>query len=116
MTSKLGTTGEQAIKRLMPKATYKSFEVQAEAAFEVLNGNADAFVYDFPICVASWRNMARISKCFLMSHLPTNLWPGLSEKAIRIFLNWLNNFLQQLKNDGRYEKIYDKWIKNDRLD
>jgi polar amino acid transport system substrate-binding protein len=31
ITSKLGTTGEQAIKRLIPKATYKSFEVEARS-------------------------------------------------------------------------------------
>jgi len=27
------------------------------------------------------------------------------------FLNWLNNFLAQMKNDGRYDRIYEKWIK-----
>jgi polar amino acid transport system substrate-binding protein len=26
------------------------------------------------------------------------------------FLNWLNNFLRQTKNDGRYETIYNKWF------
>ena len=26
------------------------------------------------------------------------------------FLNWLNNFLRQVKNDGRYDRIYGKWI------
>jgi polar amino acid transport system substrate-binding protein len=31
------------------------------------------------------------------------------------FLNWLNNFLRQLKNDGRYEKIYNKWFKSAEL-
>jgi ABC-type amino acid transport substrate-binding protein len=28
------------------------------------------------------------------------------------FLNWLNNFLRQIKNDGQYDKIYNKWIKS----
>jgi len=27
------------------------------------------------------------------------------------FLNWLNNFLRQVKNDGRYDRIYNKWIR-----
>ncbi|HSO18530.1 MAG TPA: transporter substrate-binding domain-containing protein [Desulfosarcina sp.] len=26
------------------------------------------------------------------------------------FMNWLNNFLRQVKNDGRYDQIYEKWI------
>jgi len=28
------------------------------------------------------------------------------------FINWLNNFLTQMKNDGRYDKIYNKWFGN----
>ena len=28
------------------------------------------------------------------------------------FINWLNNFLRQYKNDGRYEVLYNKWIKS----
>ena len=32
--------------------------------------------------------------------------------SLRDFLNWLNNFLRQVKNDGRYEQIYNKWIKS----
>lgn len=49
LTSRLGTTGEQAIKRLIPKATYKSFESEMEAGLEVINGRADALVYDLPL-------------------------------------------------------------------
>jgi len=26
------------------------------------------------------------------------------------FLNWLDNFLYQVKNDGRYDKVYRKWM------
>ena len=43
VTSKLGTTGEQAVKGLIPRAKYKSFETEPEAALEVMNGKADAF-------------------------------------------------------------------------
>ena len=48
LTSRMGTTGEQAIKRMIPKATYKGFESEAEAGMEVINGKADALVYDLP--------------------------------------------------------------------
>ena len=50
VTSRMGTTGEQAIKRYIPKATYKGFESEAEAGLEVINGKADALVYDLPFC------------------------------------------------------------------
>ena len=29
------------------------------------------------------------------------------------FLNWLNNFMNQVKNDGTYDKIYQKWFIDD---
>ncbi len=50
VTSRMGTTGEQAIKKYIPKATYKGFESEAEAGLEVINGKADALVYDLPFC------------------------------------------------------------------
>jgi len=28
------------------------------------------------------------------------------------FLNWLNNFLIQIKHDGTYEKFYNRWFRS----
>ncbi len=46
--SKLGTTGEQATKRLISKANYISFETEQEGVMDLVNGKIDAFVYDLP--------------------------------------------------------------------
>ena len=48
VASKLGTTGEQATKRLLGNATYISYETEQEGVMELLNGKIDAFVYDLP--------------------------------------------------------------------
>ena len=29
------------------------------------------------------------------------------------FLNWLENFMFQVKNDGTYERLYHKWFQDD---
>ncbi|MGE4299040.1 MAG: transporter substrate-binding domain-containing protein [Desulfovibrionaceae bacterium] len=111
ITSKLGTTGEQAVKRLLPKCTYKSFETEQEAALEVVNGKADAFVYDLPFCVVfnaqQGGNLIFLDEPFTFEPLAWAVNKGDPD-----FLNWLNNFLFQMKNDGRYERIYNKWIKS----
>jgi polar amino acid transport system substrate-binding protein len=112
VTSKLGTTGEQAIKRLIPKATYKSFEVESEAALEVQTGKADATVYDLPFCVVfmaqqGGKNMILLDEPFTFEPLAWAIRKGDPD-----FLNWLNNFLRQVKNDGRYDDIYNRWIKS----
>ncbi|NIN36279.1 MAG: transporter substrate-binding domain-containing protein, partial [Gammaproteobacteria bacterium] len=48
VASKLGTTGEQATKRMISNATYISFETEQEGVMDLLNGKIDAFVYDLP--------------------------------------------------------------------
>jgi polar amino acid transport system substrate-binding protein len=110
ITSKLGTTGEQAIKRLLPKATYKSFETEPEAALEVVNGKADAFVYDLPYCASFYAQQGAGKLIFLSEPFTFEPLAWAINKGDPDFLNWLNNFLRQIKNDGRYEKFFDKWL------
>jgi len=112
ITSKLGTTGEQAVKRVIPKATYKSFETEPEAALEVVNGKADAFVYDLPYCVVFMAQQGTGKLIFLDTPFTYEPLAWAVRKGDPDFINWLNNFLRQIKNDGRYDKVYDKWIKN----
>ncbi len=111
VTSKLGTTGEQAVKRYIPKCNYKSFENETEAVMEVINGKADAYVYDLPNCVyfkAEFGDkLVLLDKPFTFEPLAWAINKGDPD-----FLNWLNNFLRQVKNDGRYDKMYDKWIRH----
>jgi polar amino acid transport system substrate-binding protein len=110
VTSKLGTTGEQAVKRLIPKANYKSFETEPEAALEVVNGKADAFVYDLPYCVVFNAQQGEGKLVFLDKPFTFEPLAWAINKGDPDFLNWLNNFLRQVKNDGRYDRIYNKWI------
>ena len=112
ITSKLGTTGEMAVKRLIPKATYKSFETEPEAALEVVNGKADAFVYDLPYCAVFNAQQGKGKLVFLDKPFTFEPLAWAINKGDPDFLNWLNNFLRQVKNDGRYEQIYNKWIKS----
>ncbi len=113
VTSKLGTTGEEAVKRMIPKATYKSFETEQEAALEVMNDKADAFVYDLPYCVVFMAQRGAEGGLVLLDE-PFTYEPlaWAINRGDPDFLNWLNNFLRQMKNDGRYDRIYNKWIKS----
>ncbi len=112
ITSKLGTTGEMATKRYLPKATYKSFETETDAALEVLNGKADAMVYDLPFtsiftAEQGGEKLFLLKKPFTFEPLAWGIRKGDPD-----FINFLNNFMHQLKNDGRYEKLYHKWFES----
>lgn len=110
VASRLGTTGDEAIKKYMPKAQYKSYDSQAEAAMEVVQGKADAMVYDLPFCAVfnSQQGAGKLlflDKPFTYEPLAIGVRKGDPD-----FLNFLNNFLNLYKNDGRYERAYNKWI------
>ena len=115
ITSKLGTTGEQAAKRLFPKATYKSFEMEDQAMLECLNGKAAATVYDLPMTSIFYAQHGKAAGMkFLNKPFTYEPLGWAINKGDPDFLNWLNNFLRQMKNDGRYDRIYDKWFGSDK--
>ena len=110
LTSRMGTTGEQAIKKYIPKATYKGFESEAEAGLEVINGKADALVYDLPFCGFLYGSQGKGKTVFLNQPFTFEPLAWAINKGDPDFLNFLNNFLRQSKGDGFYEKVYNKWI------
>ncbi len=112
IVSKLGTTGEMAAKRYLPKAKYKSFESETDAALEVLNGKADAMIYDLPFtsiftAEQGGDKLFLIKKPFTFEPLAWGIRKGDPD-----FINFLNNFMRQLKNDGRHQKLYHKWFES----
>ncbi len=110
LTSRLGTTGEQAIKRMIPKATYKSFETEMEAGLEVINGRADALVYDLPYVGFLFGSHGKGKTIFLSEPFTYEPLAWAINKGDPDFLNFLNNFLRQTRGDGFYDKTYNKWI------
>jgi polar amino acid transport system substrate-binding protein len=110
LTSRMGTTGEQAIKKYIPKATYKGFESEAEAGLEVINGKADAMVYDLPFCGFLYGSQGKGKTVFLNEPFTYEPLAWAINKGDPDFLNFLNNFLRQSRGDGFYEEAYNKWI------
>ena len=110
LTSRMGTTGEQSIKKFMPKATYKGFESEAEAGLEVINGKADALVYDLPFCGFLYGSQGKDKTVFLSEPFTYEPLAWAINKGDPDFLNYLNNFLRQSRGDGFYDRMYKKWI------
>lgn len=112
VVTKLGTTGEGAIKRYIPKAKVNLFETQSEAVLEVTNGKADAFIYDLPFnaiyAAENQGQLTHLDQPFTFEPLGWAVRQGDPD-----FLNFLNGYLRQIKGDGTYDRIYDKWFKDD---
>ena len=112
LTSKIGTTGEMIARKLMSKAQYHGYDNEPEGVLDVVNGKADAFVYDAPYNVVAVNKFGNGKLVFLEE--PFTFEPlafGL-KKGDYDSLNYINNFLHQIRNDGTYDRIHDKWFKD----
>jgi len=110
VVSKPGTTGEEAVQRLIPKATYESADTENEGAMRVLEGTADAFVYDFPFnAVFSAMNPSN-KLVFLDEPFTKEPIAWAIRKNDPDFMKFLNEFLARMKADGHFDRIYHKWF------
>lgn len=109
IATKLGTTGDIAAKRYLPKAKIKTYETQTDAALEVRSGRVDAMVYDLPFnaiyAAQNKDSVIHIKEPFTKEPLGWAVRKGDPD-----FLNWLDHFLEQTRNDGTYDALYAKWF------
>jgi len=112
VVSKPGTTGEEAVKKMIPKATYETVDTEIDGAMRVLEGTADAFVYDFPFNAVFRAMNPSDNLIFLDKPFTTEPIAWAIRKNDPDFMKFLNDFLAQMIADGRFDKIYNKWFKS----
>ncbi len=112
VVSKPGTTGEEAVQRLIPEATYETVDTEIEGGMRVLEGTADAFVYDFPFNAVFYAMHPSDQLIFLDQPFTKEPIAWAIRKNDPDFMKFLNDFLAQMRADGRFDKIYNKWFKS----
>lgn len=112
VASKPGTTGEEAVQKIIPKCSYRPFDTELEGAMAVKKGEADAFVYDLPYNAIFMTIYGEDKLVFLDEPFTTESLAWGIRKSDPDFLKWLNKFLMEIREDGRYDKIYAKWFKS----
>jgi len=110
VVSKPGTTGEEAVLTMMPMATYEPADTEMEGAQRVLAGTADAFVYDLPFNAVFSAMHPSDQLVFLDEPFTEEPIAWAIRQNDPDFLKFLNEFLAQMKADGRFDKIYRKWF------
>jgi polar amino acid transport system substrate-binding protein len=109
---KANTTHEKFARELFPQEAIKTFLTAAEAVEAVVQDKLDAMVADSPF-VKVWRN----THLDYYPHIKALLAPVTKETygfAIRKgdleFLNWLNLFVEQIKNDGTLDLLTHEYF------
>ncbi len=113
IVTKLGVTGEIATKKFFKHAKIVTFETEVDAAAEVLNGKAAAMVYDQPYNVLFMSDKGKDKLIHLDTPLTYEPLGFAVRKGDPDFINWLNNFLRQMKEDkviGFSDELYQKWL------
>ncbi|WP_312407145.1 transporter substrate-binding domain-containing protein [Pseudomonas rhodesiae] len=107
-----GTTGEAAARRFLGAARLSRFATPEEGVRHVVDGKADAFIHDAPynlIALSRAENSALLllEQPFTFEPLAFGLKKGDFDS-----LNWINHFLNQVAQDGTYDRLHDKWFKD----
>ena len=110
VVSKPGTTGEAAVLKMIPRATYMPVNTEMAGAMRVLEGKADAFVYDLPFNAVFKAMHSSENLIFLDEPFTEEPIAWAIRKNDPDFLKFLNQFLVQIKADGRFETIYNRWF------
>jgi polar amino acid transport system substrate-binding protein len=109
VTSKLGVTGAFTAEKLIPDADLRLFKTEGEGALQVANGVADAFIYDEPqvrVFAAKYKD----TTVGIFDPITYEPLAWAINKGDPDFLNWLNNFLRQVRGDGRWDQFKQKWF------
>ena len=115
VVTKLGVTGEIATKKFFKQAKIITFETESDAASELLNGRVDGLVYDQPYNILFMSDKGKGKLVHLDAPLTYEPLGWAIRKGDPDFLNWLNNFLRQIKGDkvvDFHEKLNNKWLRD----
>ncbi|TFY87598.1 amino acid ABC transporter substrate-binding protein [Pseudomonas nabeulensis] len=107
-----GTTGQAAARRFLGTARLSAFATPEEGVRQVVEGKADAFIHDAPYnLIAASRpensTLLALEQPFTFEPLAFGLKKGDYDS-----LNWINHFLNQIAQDGTYDRLHDKWFKD----
>ena len=105
-----GSTSELFVEELIPKAQLVPAKNYDQAVDMVLDNKVNALIGDYPICVVSllrYPDRGLTSVVSLLTQEPLGIaLPGNDP----LFVNWMNNFLQNLQSNGILDDLKEYWF------
>lgn len=106
----LGTTGAEAAGKI-EGATVKTFDTSDTACLELKNGGADAVISDLPVLQYFLKQGGNEYAKAVGEPKKGDNYGIATAKNNKALCDKLDKALQDMKKDGEYQKIYDKWFK-----
>jgi len=108
-----GSTSALFVEELIPKAQLVPANDYDQAVAMVLDNKVNALIGDYPICVVSllrYQDRDLTSVVSLLTQEPLGIaLPGNDP----LFVNWMNNFLQNLQSNGILDDLKEYWFDSD---
>lgn len=104
-----GTTGEMFSRQSIKRARILTLEKENACVLEVVQGKADAFIYDQMSVFQNARRNPETTRA-LLAPLQTESWAvalRLDENELR---SSVNTFLQEFRSEGGFDRLADKYL------
>lgn len=111
IASKTGTIGALWAEENAPKANIKNIDEESSAVLEVAQGKADVFIYDPLSIIRHNENYPDTTRAILEPLPNTKGWGVAVRKGEDELVKKLNEFIEKAKEDGTYDDIREKYLK-----
>ncbi|MHC4469462.1 MAG: transporter substrate-binding domain-containing protein [Planctomycetota bacterium] len=109
---KTGTTGDKAAEKFLKKAKILKLSKEGLCALEVAQGKVDAFVYDRHSVIKNQRRHSKTTRAITEPFTYEPYAMGIRKGDLDWWM-WINQFLRQIKEDGRFDEIRRKYLGED---
>ena len=107
---KKGTTGHTYASRNIKNAKVLVLDTEAAAVLEVVQGKADAFIYDQMSTYVNWKKNQETTRA-LLDPFQREYWGIALRKDDARFKEQINLFLATFREQGGFERLGDTWLK-----
>lgn len=107
---RLGTTGESWARQHIKNATLVAMEKENTAVLEVIQGKADAFIYDQ---MSVWQNQQKNPETTraLLAPIRKEEWAIGVRKDNTVLQEQINAFLKAFRAEGGFDRLGDQFLK-----
>jgi len=106
---KIGTTGQQWADRNLPEADKVVLDSAATCVLEVVQGKADAFIYDQISIYRHWKSHSDVTRPILEPIRQESWAIGLRQEDAKLLEN-VNRFLADYRAAGRFDELAERYM------
>jgi polar amino acid transport system substrate-binding protein len=107
---KKGTTGHAFASKAIRNASVLVLDKENACVLEVVQGKADAFIYDQMSTYQNWRKNETTTRA-LLTPFQSESWAIALRKGDEDLRERVNKFLRDYRDRGGFEALGDKWLR-----